>query len=101
PLAPGTYRVVARAIPTGRTVGRARLVVVDRANRSEIRAARRADSCTQGSSVGTAFAARPPAGALSVPARPTSARHPQRRHGVLGARFGRSAISLAEDVPLW
>ena len=102
PLAPGTYRVVARAIPTGRTVGRARLVVVDRASRAEIRAARKADSCTQHSSVGAPDPARPPAGALSVPpARPTSTRHPQRRHGVLGARFGRSAISLAEDVPLW
>ena len=101
PLAPGTYRVVARAIPAGRTVGRARLVVVDRANRAEIRAARRADSCAQGSSVGSSDPARPPAGALSVPSRPKSARHPARHHGVLGARFSRSAISLAESVPLW
>ena len=101
PLAPGTYRVVARAIPTGRTVGRARLVVVDRASRREIRAARRADSCAQGSSVGTSDPARPPAGALSIPARPKSAPHPARRHGVLGARFARDAFFAAEDVPLW
>ena len=95
PLAPGTYRVVARAIPAGRTVGRARLVVVDRASRGEIRAARRADSCAQGSSVGTSDPARPPAGALSVPARPKSARHPARHHGVLGARFGKVAFFAA------
>ncbi len=44
-LAPGTYTVVARAIPSGRTVGRARLVVVDRASRGQIRAARNANSC--------------------------------------------------------
>jgi len=101
PLTPGTYRVVARAVPTGRTVGRARLIVVDRANRGEIRAARRADSCAQDSSVGTSDPVRPPAGGLSVPSRPKSARHPARHHGVLGARFSRSAISLAENVPLW
>ena len=101
PLAPGTYRVVARAVPAGRTVGRARLVVVDRASRGEIRAARRADSCAQGSSVGTSDPARPPAGALSVPARPKSAPHPVRHHGVLGARFAKGAFSAAEDVPLW
>jgi len=101
PLAPGTYRVVARAIPGGRTVGRARLVVVDRASRGEIRAARRADSCAPGSSVGTSDPAQPPAGALSVPARPKSARHSARHHGVLGARFAKGAFSAAEDVPLW
>jgi hypothetical protein len=104
PLAPGTYRVVARAIPGGRTVGRARLVVVDRASRGEIRAARRADSCSmgQGSSLGTSDPPRPPAGALGVPARQkTAQRHPARHHGVLGARFSKSAFSAAGDVPIW
>jgi hypothetical protein len=102
PLAPGTYRVVARAIPGGRTVGRARLVVVDRASRGEIRAARRADSCSmgQGSSLWTSDPPRPPAGALSVPIRSKSARHPARHHRVLGARFSKSAFSAAGDVPL-
>jgi hypothetical protein len=102
PLARGTYRVVARAIPGGRTVGRARLVVVDRASRDEIRAARRADSCAQHSSARASDAARPPAGALSVPARTKkSAPHPVRHHGVLGAKFAKGAFSAAEDVPLW
>ena len=101
PLAPGTYTVVARAIPDGRTVGRARFVVVDRLSQREIRAARRADSCTQASGVGASDPARPPAGALSVPAAPKRARHPARHHKVLGARFVRSALSAAGDVPLW
>jgi hypothetical protein len=101
PLAPGTYRIVARAIPGGRTVGRARLVVVDRASRAEIRAARKADSCAQHSSVGASDPARPPAGALSVPPRPKSAPHPVRHHGVLGARFAKGAYFAADDVPLW
>jgi hypothetical protein len=103
PLAPGTYKVVARAIPGGRTVGRTRLVVVDRANRGQIRAARNANSCGPTSSVGASDPARPlpPAGALSDPAQPKGARHPARHHGVLGARFGRAALSAADDVPLW
>ena len=103
PLAPGTYRVVAQAIPSGRTVGRARLVVVDRESRGQIRAARNADSCGEASSVGASDPARPPAGALTDPAGPksASARHPAHHHGVLGARFGRTALSAADDVPLW
>jgi hypothetical protein len=101
PLAPGTYRVVARAIPGGRTVGRARLVVVDRNSRGQIRAARRASACAQGSNVGASDPPRPPAGAVGVAARPKSARHPERHHGVLGTRFTKSALSAAEDVPLW
>ena len=56
-LTPGTYTVVARAIPSGRTVGRARLVVVDRASRDQIRAARNANSCGEASSVGTSDSA--------------------------------------------
>jgi hypothetical protein len=100
-LTPGTYRVVARTIPAGRTVGRARFVVVDRASRSEIRTARRANSCAQASRVGALDPARPPAGALSAPAEPKSARDPAHHRGVLGARFAKGAFSAAEDIPLW
>ena len=28
-------------------------------------------------------------------------RHPARHHGVLGARFSKSALSAVEEVPLW
>ena len=45
---------------------------------------------------GASDPARPPAGALSVPARPKSARHPARHHGVLGARFAKVAFFAAE-----
>ena len=67
-LAPGTYTVVARALPSGRTIGHARLIVVDRASKREIRAARGADSCGGKAEVGNAASelTRPPAGALAI-----------------------------------
>ncbi len=104
PLGPGTYTVVARTLPAGQTVGRARFVVVDRASRAEIRAARRADSCAHVSNVGGSGSAQPPAGALPVRAAPKSSRDPTRHRGALGAlgaKFGKRALSAAGDVPLW
>ena len=82
------------ASDSGRSNGRARA-----ARRRRSREPRRDPSGPEsrlvraGSSVGSSDPARPPAGALSVPARPKSARHPARHHGVLGARFTKSAIS--------
>jgi hypothetical protein len=101
-LAPGTYTVVVRALPSGRTVGRARLIVVDRASKGEIRAARGADSCTARAELGNAASGpnQPPAGAIGVSHEPKRAQ-PTRHRGVLGARFGRAAFSAADDVPLW
>ena len=101
PLGPGTYRVVVQTLPAGRPVGRARFVVVDRASRGELRAARTADSCAQGSGVGASNPARPPAGVLAAPAAPKSARHEAHHRGALGAKFRRAVLSGADAVPLW
>lgn len=101
-LGPGTYTVVVRALPSGRMVGRARLVVVDRASKGAIRAARGADSCTARAELGKAASGptQPPAGTLGVSPEPKRAQ-PTRHRGVLGARFGKAAFSAADDVPLW
>ena len=97
-LAPGTYTVVVRALPSGRTLGRARLIVVDRANKREMLAARRADSCRVGNPASELT--RRPAGALGRSHEPNSAQ-PTRRRGVLGTRFAKLAFSAADEVPVW
>lgn len=101
-LSPGTYRIVARALPSGRTVGRTQLVVVDRAGGGEIRSARRADSCGRASASDSSASAHPPAGALGAAAEQKQAPKPKpaRHHGVLGAKFVKDAFSPASDAPL-
>ena len=108
-LRPGTYRLVARAVPGGRTVVNARLVVVRRPNRDEIAAARGADTCTPAAlseQSGQATAAAggsgsraggPTGSKAAVPAKAKPARH----QGVLGAKFARKAVEAVRHVPLW
>lgn len=101
-LSPGTYRLVARTLPSGRRVADTRLVVVQRLSRREIRSARTADVCggatrpVAGSARGITTAPRGP----SPRARPEHAPQPARHKGVLGARFARGAVAAAQDVPL-
>ena len=111
-LGPGTYRISAKALPAGRTVVDTRLIVVPRANRSEIRAARGANDCSShGNGAASSGAAGGGTGAANRPAAGSSAtgatiRHgtnrigPRRTHGVLGARFTR-AVNAIEGIPLW
>jgi hypothetical protein len=92
-LGPGTYRISARLLPGRRAVLDTRVVVVTRANKREIVAARRENACTgpafqafaaQGSSAGWAPQAKDLAGGTKTAKKPSSS---NRRHGVLGARF--------------
>jgi hypothetical protein len=100
-LAPGTYTVVVRALPSGRTIGHARLIVVHRASEREIRAARGADSCRARADANPASElTQPPAGALGLSPEQKRAQ-PTRHRGVLGARFAKVAFSAADEVPLW
>src|SRR5262245_11922939 len=93
PLGPGTYTVVARALPSGRAVGRARFVVADHLIR--------ADACA-GSDVQQASGSpQPPAGALPLGNEAKTTRDPIRHRGVLGAKVGRGAFPAAADIPLW
>ena len=106
-LAPGTYRIVARTLPGGRTVADTRLVVVQHMSRREIRAARGANACPPGAVLASASAAGA-TGGLAAPKAHRSAKagserssQPRRHRGVLGARFTRRAVSAAKEVPLW
>jgi hypothetical protein len=93
-LSPGTYRITARALPGGRAVLDTRLVVVMRANRSEIAAARQADACARAASAessstgavaaGTAQGKSAAAAGAGLEQQHGSSDH---RRGVLGARF--------------
>jgi len=113
-LRPGTYKLVARAVPGGRTVVDTRLVVVRTANRDQIEQARGADTCSApahssagstasgtgasgstGSGGQAALASRSSKDAGA--AKPKPARH----QGVLGAKFARKAVKAASSVPLW
>jgi hypothetical protein len=98
-LRPGTYVAVARSVPRGHVVGRARLVVSDRDGR--VRTSRTADACELGASAEHASStARPP----TEPPRTPGSTKPQRtahHRGVLGTRFGQALLSGADGVPIW
>jgi hypothetical protein len=103
-LSPGTYRIVARALPGGRTISDTRLVVVERASRAEIQAARVADACPRaaGSGSGSLSSANdPPAGSRPGGAERESTAQPGRHRGVLGAKFARRAVSGVKEFPIW
>ena len=111
-LRPGTYKLVARAVPGGRTVVDTRLVVVRTANPAQIEHAREEDTCptAAGSSTGSAGlgAAGSSGGgqAISAPGSSKSAAaaarsKPARHQGVLAAKFARKAVDAARSVPLW
>jgi hypothetical protein len=101
-LSPGTYRIVARALPRGRTISDTRLVVVERASQRDIRAARRAAACPRAAASGSASTAtKAPAGSRPGAAEPEKKAQPARHRAVLGERFARRAISAAREVPLW
>ena len=111
-LRPGSYRLLARTLPAGRKVVDARLVVVSRASRSEIAAARGAYACSFGTSSGFGAEAGAGASASGGPAAGGSGttgkqaasqgkKPASRHHGVLGARFAHQAVKAAENVPLW
>jgi hypothetical protein len=106
-LRPGTYRLIARAIPGGRTVVDTRLVVVRHANRDEIEAARAADTCTPAARLAATGSARAfgTSGKDSGPTGSTTANaakpKPARHQGVLGTKFVRKAAEAASHVPLW
>jgi hypothetical protein len=110
-LRPGTYRLVARAVPGGRRVADATLVVARRANRDEIEAARGTDTCTPatggfgtstaasaGTSGGGGSTGGPPGSKAAASAKTKHAKHHQ---GVLSARFARKAVEAASHVPVW
>jgi hypothetical protein len=104
-LAPGTYRFIARALPSGRTVGDTRLVVVQRPSRREIRAARGANACPPASDSGTGTGTitgttDPRADSRSETTRDEGTQRGRDR-GVLGERIARLAYSPGEGVPVW
>ena len=97
PLGPGAYVVVARALPTGRIVGRARFAIGDRA-----RSGGAADSCRREQGLGSASSpGRPPAGALPAAADPKQKQRSAHHRGVLGTKFGKGVLASAGGVPLW
>jgi hypothetical protein len=104
PLTPGTYTFIARALPSGRTVVDTRLVVVQRASRREIRAARRANTCPRASDSVSGAIFRPTDSAAGSPSRTEAAGDqesvPARHRGVLGKKF-KAVFAPAGGVPLW
>jgi hypothetical protein len=109
-LRPGTYRLVARAVPGGRTVVDARLVVARRANRDAIEAARGADTCAPGAggfgrATGGTGSTNGGAGSTGGPSASETAvstkAKPAKHQGVLGAHFARKAVEAASHVPIW
>jgi hypothetical protein len=104
PLAPGTYRFIARALPSGGTVVDTRLVVVQRPSRRGIRAARRANACPRASDSISGAISGPTDSAVGR--RPEAAGDqravPARHRGVLGKKFkGIFAPPAAEGLPFW
>lgn len=106
-LGPGSYRLLARTLPGGRTVVDTRLVVVQHPSSGAIEAGRGADACqerasSESSAGATATAGRsgragPTAGSEATTAKASRPRH----HGVLGARFVHEAEQAVGKVPLW
>jgi hypothetical protein len=107
---------VARAVPGGRRVVDAHLVVARSATSGAIEAARGDDTCTpsaQGflSAIGAAGAPTGAGGSTagfsasktaSSPTTKTATKtKPAKHRGVLGARFARKAVDAASEVPLW
>lgn len=113
-LPPGTYRIVARTLPGGRSLVDTKLVVVARPNSEDIAAAQGANVCgseggaqsTSSSTGGGASGATGGSAANSAPAKDSAekrARAP-RAHGVLGARFTKPATAVVDavkSVPIW
>jgi hypothetical protein len=105
-LRPGTYRLIARAVPGGRTVVDTGLVVATHPSHDEIEAASGADTCSPATHSEGGAQAFGTSGTHST-AGPTdsktaaSASKPARHQGVLGARFVRKAAETASRVPLW
>jgi hypothetical protein len=108
-LAPGTYRFVARTLPSGRRVADTQLVVVQDASRTAIRAARHADTCARAaistnrstrSTIDQAHAAPAGAEGPTNDAGPTKDARPTRDRGVRGAKFAKGAFSAADDAPV-
>jgi hypothetical protein len=103
-LAPGTYRIQARA---GRQrVVDTRLVVVSSRERGEIASARSADACRRSTSVATTRPSHSGTAARATPvkraagsAQPKSG--PDRSEGVLGTRFARDAVEAVTSIPPW
>jgi hypothetical protein len=107
-LRPGTYKLLARAVPGGRTVVDTRLVVVQTVDREQIREARRADTCAPASHSSARAGASGGSGSSSAAAPADSSKtpaaakpKPARHQGVLGAKFARKAVEAARTVPLW
>jgi hypothetical protein len=110
-LGPGTYRIMARALPRGRALVDTKLVVVARPERDEISSGRRANACgseSRGQSTSSTASA-----SASTPAKPTAARPPATEDkaeeratpspdkGVLGAKFTKRAVEAVKSIPLW
>jgi hypothetical protein len=104
-LRPGTYRLIARAVPGGRTLVDTRLVVVTHASHDEIEAARGADTCSPATSSEGGAQASGTAGTQSTAGPRTSKAEstskPDPHQGVLGAKFARKAAEAASRVPIW
>ena len=105
-LSPGKYRIVARTVPGRWTRAQNRLFVVDRANRRELEAARRANSaCPRSADLAGASAATT-GGLERAKARRSATAgsnraHADRSRGVLGTRFAKRAVSVVKDIPTW
>jgi hypothetical protein len=104
-LAPGTYTFVARTLPAGRTLVDARLVVVQRSSRREIRAARDANTCARASDSGSGASSGATGPEVGRPRDPAADKGIQRTRdrGVLGERIARQALAYSpvEGVPVW
>jgi hypothetical protein len=103
-LAPGTSRILARALPGGRTISETRLVIVQDMSQRAIRAARGANACPRAAVSGNGSmsgAPDPPAGSRPGVAGREKTAKPAQHRGVLGAKFARRAFSAAKRVPLW
>jgi hypothetical protein len=113
-LGPGTYRIVARALPRGRALVDTELVIVASPDPDEIASARRSNSCPSASGGGGQSPSSFTASAFS-PANPTAAKKgaaerdkaekppstTRETGGVLGARFTRRAVDAVKSIPLW
>jgi hypothetical protein len=87
----------------GRTIGRARFVVVDRRHGMELRSAGGADACGREARLGASGGTQPPAGILGGAAQKRTVK-PQRHRRSLGARFAKGGLRLAgtaDEIPYW
>jgi len=105
-LGPGTYRIRARTLPRGRALVDTELVVVARPERERIASGRGANACRsrmpwQSSSSTASGTGKPSAAVSGARGNVDQRARPSRSHGVLGARFAKTAVDALTNIPAW